>query len=381
MFNRAKIQSLLLDMEKIALHPQQAVKEWLAQTGGKAVGCLPVHSIGAEELIYAAGMLPVGMWGGQTSISMSGQYVQTFCCSVMKGVMELSMKGAYDILSAVISPNTCDTMRCIPLLLRIEKPGIPVIGLVLPDNRKIDAGMDYLEDEFRQVAGELEKISGAKITDAKLKDAILLYNQHRDAVNEFYDLVPDHLDIITPYFRHIVIKSSYFIPRDKHLELLNQLNDLLKQEPKAEFTGKKVVVTGIMAEPLELLNILEELNMAVVADETAHGSRQFRTKPGEEGDPYHCLAERFKYFEGCATVYDPKKQRGLLIRDMVKKYGASGVIVFIMKFCDPEEYDYPFIKADLDEAGISSLYVEIEQQMDSMEQIRTRLQAYSEMLI
>jgi benzoyl-CoA reductase/2-hydroxyglutaryl-CoA dehydratase subunit BcrC/BadD/HgdB len=51
-----------------------------------------------------------------------------------------------------------------------------------------------------------------------------------------------------------------------------------------------------------------------------------------------------------------------------------------MKFCDPEEYDYPFIKKDLDEAGIPHLYMEIEQQMESSEQVQTRLQAFAELL-
>lgn len=380
MSNRKAVETILQKMEKVALNPGQAIREWMSKTGGKAVGCLPIHSVGAEELVHAAGMLPVGLWGGQTTFSKSGQYVQTFCCSIMKAVIENSMGGTYNQLSAIICPNTCDTMRCIPLILRIERPEIPVIGLVLPDNRKIDAGMDYLEDEFRQVAAELEKISGTQITEDKLMDSIRLYNTHRNAMNEFFNLVPDHLDIITPYYRHMGIKSSFFIPREMHLGWLNELNALLKEEPAAEFAGKRVVVTGIITEPLEILKCFNELNIGIVADEMAYGSRQFRTNSGETGEPFRCLAERFKLFEGCATVYDPQKQRGILIREMVKKYSADGVINLIMKFCDPEEYDYPFIKKDLDEAGISSLYVEIEQQMDSMEQVRTRLQAFSEML-
>ena len=52
----------------------------------------------------------------------------------------------------------------------------------------------------------------------------------------------------------------------------------------------------------------------------------------------------------------------------------------MMKFCDPDEFDYPIIKKELDEAGVQQLYVEIEQQMDSVEQLRTRIQSFAEML-
>lgn len=381
MTDHNELTALLQEMEYVANHPGRMINQWKKETGRPVVGCLPIHSIGAEELIHAAGMLPVGLWGGQTAFTRSGEYLQAFCCSIMKAVVEYALIGVYQDLSAVISPNTCDTMRCIPLLLKEINPNCPVIGLVLPDNRKIDAGVEYMQAEFKQVALELEKIAGKEITVEKLQESIELYNAHRQLMNEFYDLAYRHLDVITPYYRHMIVKSSFFVPREQHYEWMQQLNALLKAAPEFDFQGGKVVITGIMAEPVGLLKMLEEFNLAVVADEMAQGSRQFRTLVPAGADPYKRLAERFALFEGCATVYDPVKQRGLLIRDMVKKYDADGVIVLMLKFCDPEEYDYPFIKKDLDDAGISSLYVEIEQQMDSLEQIRTRLQAFQEILV
>ena len=52
----------------------------------------------------------------------------------------------------------------------------------------------------------------------------------------------------------------------------------------------------------------------------------------------------------------------------------------MMKFCDPEEFDYPIFKKELEAANIPILYLEVEQKMDSMEQIRTRVQSFIEML-
>ena len=53
----------------------------------------------------------------------------------------------------------------------------------------------------------------------------------------------------------------------------------------------------------------------------------------------------------------------------------------MMKFCDPEEYDYPIYKAELEEAGVPELYLEIDQQLTTFEQIRTRVQSFTEMLL
>lgn len=375
-----RINELLNQFENAANHPGRMVAEWKAETNGKAVGCLPVHSLGAEELIHAAGMLPVGLWGGQTTISRASEYLQAFCCSIMKAVMEFSLTGVYYDLSAYVVPNTCDTMRCIPLLLKETNPAIPVLGLVYPDNRKIEAGIDYLADEYRQLAQSLAQISGQPISDEALQNSIEIYNQHRAAMNEFLVSANQHLDIITTYYRHVVIKSSFFVPKEKHTAWLKEIIAELNSTPVHDWKRKKVVVTGIMMEPTAVMEMMDEFGLAVVGDDLAQGSRQFRTLVGEGTDPYRRLAERFAAFEGCATVYDPAKLRGSIIKELVEQNQADGAIFMLMKFCDPEEYDYPYIKKDLEEAGIPLLHVEIEQQMESLGQIRTRLQAFSEML-
>lgn len=375
-----EIKQILSKFEHAANHPGQIVRQWKEETGGKVVGCLPVHSSGAEELIHAAGMLPVGLWGGQTGISRASEYLQTFCCSIMKAVMEFALTGVYKDLDAYVSPNTCDTMRCIPLLLKENNPQVPVIGLVLPDHRKIGSGVNYLAEEFRHIGKNFSEISGQAITKESLQNSITVFNQHRSLMNQWLSLANEHLDIITPYYRHMVIKSAFFMPREKHSELLIQLIEALKATAVHEWKGKKVVVTGIMMEPLSVLNMLSDFGLAVVGDDMAQGSRQFRTPVPEDSDPFVRLAQRFADFEGCATVHDPAKLRGSIIKELVKDNQADGVIVMMMKFCDPEEYDYPFIKTDLEAAGIPLMNVEIEQQMDSIEQIRTRLQAFSEML-
>ena len=52
----------------------------------------------------------------------------------------------------------------------------------------------------------------------------------------------------------------------------------------------------------------------------------------------------------------------------------------MMKFCDPEEYDQPFYETELKCAGYPCLSIDVDPQDTSFEQIRTRIQTYSEML-
>ena len=66
--------------------------------------------------------------------------------------------------------------------------------------------------------------------------------------------------------------------------------------------------------------------------------------------------------------------------DLCKKTGATGVVYCQMKFCDPEEYDYPICARALRAEGIQVLQLEIDQQNASYEQARTRIQTFGEMI-
>lgn len=69
-----------------------------------------------------------------------------------------------------------------------------------------------------------------------------------------------------------------------------------------------------------------------------------------------------------------------MLRRMVEENHADGLVVCMMKFCDPEEFDYPLIKAAMEKAGIPCLYLDIDQQLTSFEQTKTRVQVFAEML-
>jgi benzoyl-CoA reductase/2-hydroxyglutaryl-CoA dehydratase subunit BcrC/BadD/HgdB len=64
----------------------------------------------------------------------------------------------------------------------------------------------------------------------------------------------------------------------------------------------------------------------------------------------------------------------------VKEGGLKGVIFLHLKFCEPLIFDYPDLKKGLDREGIPNLFIETELHTSASSQIKTRLQAFSEML-
>lgn len=372
------MESILATMKEAIENPNEAVKNFKKDTGNKAIGCFPVYC--PEEIIHAGGMLPVGIWGGHTELDLTKQYFPAFACSIMQSSLEFGLRGAYNELSAVIIPGMCDTLICLGQNWKVAVPKVPYIALVYPQNRKLESGVKYLVNEFKNIKKELEKICGHEITEEKLQESIDVYNEHRKVMQEFVELSPKYPETIKPSVRNLVIKSGFFMRKEKHTELVKSLIDNLKKMETEECMGSKVILTGISLDSKDILDILEENNITVVGDDLAQESRQFRTLVPEGKDALERLARQWSNIEGCSLAYDPEKKRGSMIVDEVKAKGADGVIFCMMKFCDPEEYDYPVVKGDIESKNIPTLYIEVDQQTSNNEQVRTRIQAFSEML-
>ena len=244
----------------------------------------------------------------------------------------------------------------------------------------MEASNVYMVGEYKCIKEKLENILGVTITDDAINAAIDVYNENRAVMRLFSDVAAMYPQVITPVKRHAVIKARQFMDKAEHTKMVRELICELMQQPVVPFKGKKVVLTGIQAEPDELLNIFEEFGIAVVADDLAQESRQFRTDVPAGNDPLYRLAKQWQNVTACALAIDRDKPRGKFIVDLVKEHGADAVIVCMMKFCDPEEYDYPILLEDFEKANVKNLKIEIDQQSESLEQIRTRVQSFVEMM-
>jgi benzoyl-CoA reductase/2-hydroxyglutaryl-CoA dehydratase subunit BcrC/BadD/HgdB len=365
-------------LSEAALHPKQTVLKTIRETGKDAIGCFPIYT--PDEIVYAAGCVPIGMWGGGTKIRLADKYLQSFCCSVMRSNIEFGLNGVYDMLKAVIIPTFCDTLKCVGENWKTAIPHIPVITAVYPQNRNLPAAIPYLRDEFRRIRAEIERILDVTISDDDLEGSFSVYEDYRDAMRCFVKAASEYPDIIDNKARHLIIKAGYFMDKKPYTRMIRELTAELVAETVKPFRGFRVIVTGLISEPVDILDIFTYNHIAVAGDDLAQESRQFRTKVGDEGDAtdrmIRCIADR----KGDTFLYEEGKSKGEMLLKMFTEYKADAVVAFMMKFCDPEEFDYPIVKEILEKAGVPVLHIETDQHADSYEQIRTRVQSFSEML-
>jgi Benzoyl-CoA reductase/2-hydroxyglutaryl-CoA dehydratase subunit, BcrC/BadD/HgdB len=276
-------------------------------------------------------------------------------------------------------PMLCDTFRGTSGAWRTGVKDVPLIPFIHPQNRTDSGAREFLAEEYRAVRALLEKHTGCAITDKALETSIEIYNDHSAAMREFAEVANDYLDIITPVVRHNVMKSATFLEKGEHTAKVRAIVAELKKLPAHKWQGKKIILSGITAEPVEFLDIFVENNIAVVGDDLAQESRQYRTPIPAGKTPMERLAGQWLNRFGCSTVHEVRSTRGTMLVDIAKKYGAQGVAVCLMRFCDVEEYDYPFISMAVEKAGFHSLCLEIDQSTQNNAQSRTKIQSFAEM--
>lgn len=376
------IETIVQEFAAVAASPKEQLKKYKAE-GKKCVGVMPYYA--PEELVAAAGMMPFGLWGSNDkTIVRAKEYCASFYCTIAQLDLEMLLDGTLDLLDGIITPTICDTLRPMSQNIRVAmSEKLPCIFLAHPQNRRPEYGRRFCLEQYTHIKTELEKISGAPITDEALSETIKVYNRSRAARREFVKLASDHCDVITAVKRGAVLKAAWFMPKSEYTEKLTALNAELKALPVCEWKGVKVVTSGIICDNPKLLEIFDENKVAIAADDVAHESRAFRMDAPETGDPMEALVRQFADQDFDVLLYDEKSsenRRGEHVAKLVRDSGAKGLVLFMQQFCDPEEMEYPSLKKALDEAGIPHIKLGVDQQMRDFGQARTAIQAFADVL-
>lgn len=374
------IEVLFNELKEVSEHPLRQLNAYKAQ-GKKVVGVLPYYA--PEELVHAAGMVPMGIWGSnKKTISMAKEYCATFYCTIAQLALEMLLDGTMDGLDALITPTICDTLRPMSQNYRVAMEGkLRCIFLAHPQNRRPAYGIQFTVDQYSNIKKELEEVCGHEITDEALRNTIKVYNRSRAARRKFAELANQHPEVVTPTRRSVVFRSSWFMLKEEHTEKLEAINAQLEAMPVVPWTGKKIVTSGIICDNPKLLQIFEDNKIAIAADDVAQESRPCIVDASEEGDPMMALAKQFADQDYDILLYDEDSagnRRGEFVAEMVKKSGAQGLVLFMQQFCDPEEMEYPSLKKALEKAGVPHIKLGVDQQMRDFGQASTALQAFAD---
>lgn len=375
-----EIKELLEQFKYYANNPRKQLDKYLAE-GKKAVGVFPYYA--PEEIVYAAGVVPFGVWGGQGSIERAKEYFPTFYYSLALRCLKMALDGTLDGLSASIITTLDDTLRPFSQNYKVGVgQKIPMIFLNHGQHRKEEFGKTYNARIFNKAKEELEKICGVTVTDENLKKAFKVYNENRAEKRKFIKLAAKHPQTIKASDRCYVLKSSYFMLKDEHTALLKQLNTKLEALPEESWDGVRVVTSGIITDTPGLLEVFDAYKVCIVADDVAHESRALKVDIDLSiEDPMLALADQFARMDEDPILYDPDiYKRPKYVVNLAKENNADGCLLFMMNFNDTEEMEYPSLKQAFDAANIPLIKMGYDQQMVDFGQVKTQLETFNEIV-
>ncbi|ADL08451.1 double-cubane-cluster-containing anaerobic reductase [Thermosediminibacter oceani] len=355
--------------------------------GGKVVGTFCVYV--PDELIVAAGAIGIGLCGGSQFWVPDGEKVlPKNTCPLIKSFMGAKITRTcpyFQSCDLLVGETTCDGKK---KAWEILENYADIHVMHLPQMKR-DVDIKAWVQEIEILKEKLEKLTGNEITPDKLKDAIRLINEKRRALKRLYELRKARPVPISGKDALLVSQIAFYDDPERFTSKVNDLCDELEERVKSgegvfPAHAKRILITGTpMAIPnWKLHHIVESSGAVVVCEETCTGTRYFENFVEEASNTlegqFRALAER--YMKTNCACFTPNRGRIDDIIRLAREYEADGVIYYNLQFCQPYAVEYELVRRALQKEGIPVILIETDYSENDSEQVKTRVQAFLEML-
>jgi benzoyl-CoA reductase/2-hydroxyglutaryl-CoA dehydratase subunit BcrC/BadD/HgdB len=302
--------------------------------------------------------------------------METIVCPLVRSCFDLSLKGKYEFLDGLVIPHACDSI--------VRTYDVWKYSLGLGYNHFIN--MPHSDDDSSLEFFEAELATFRKSLGAR---AIELCNQNRARVRELYELRKSAPPLISGAEITRVLTAAMSIPVEESLELLGSvIEEVKKRESAPAGEATRIMVVGAQVDDMAFIKLVEDSGASVIADDLCPGGREHWSDVDVTRAPLGGIAERYLRKINCGRTYremggtyaEYLEHRFGHIGRAIKDFKADGVILYIYKYCDPFGFEVPQVKGYIESLGTPVLYLEDEYSMSTIGRMRTRIQAFLELI-
>ena len=352
-------------------------REWLAKNDGEVVGCF--CSYVPEELIYAAGLLPVRMLGSHEPQDVTEPHIFGMYCPFCRDVLAQGLKGRYDYMKGIVLAQSCLHLRQTFTSWKNHVPDDYAFYLYMPNKVQTKHARSFYPGELTKLRESLQKWTGRTITNEALRETAELYNENRRLTHEIYDLRKGPNPAVSGLEAMVVVASSFMVDKKEHNAELKRILPQLKSRTLGRETGGRLMIVGSENDDTEFIKMVESVGATVVVDDHCTGSRYFWNYTQFTDDIMQNISDRYLDRPACPTKDWEDRTRFPHILKLARDFNAEGVILIQQKFCDPHECDMVPLKEFLNENDLPTLFLEFDVTVPAG-QMRIRVEAFLEML-
>lgn len=364
---------------QVSKDPAAYARQWKETSKGKIVGHFCSYT--PQELIVATGALPFRILNSGAEISRADAYLQAYCCSLVRGALEDALAGRLDFLDGAVFPHTCDSIQRLSDIWRLNAGFAFHADIILPVKLNTESASEYMYAVLKRFKSELKTALDVDISDEMLRKAIQTCNRVRKSLRRLYAISRKNPTALSRSDLHAVARAALVMDRNELADRLEAMAVVLEDpSAPAPAPAKRLILSGGLCNMPDVYQVVETSGGRVVWDDFCSGGRYHEGRVDETGDPLQALTRHYSTRSVCPAKHSGLFDRGRHLVDKVRTHQADGVIFMLLKFCDPHGFDYPYMKKMLDDEGIASVLVEVDDQASGQGQLKTRIEAFMEML-
>lgn len=358
------------------------------RNGGKKIMGY-VSALAPSEIITAASFMPLRMKGDvHEPITKANAQIETIVCPFVRSIFDLTLKGRYKYLDGIVIPHICDSLSRTYDIWDYNLQ-LPYFHFLNVPHVTDGPSLEFFKEVLRTFIKSLEKFTENKITNEDLNKAVEAYNQNRETMRQLYELRKFDPPLISGVEMTKVLVAAMSLPVEESTGLIHSVIDEVKKREKMS-SGKspRIMIVGDQIDDIALIEIIEKTGAWMVIDDMSIGSKIYWPDVELKNNPIDGIAERYLrkiklptlYTETGGTYQNNLEERFGHIRQFIKDFKVDGVILFIYKYCDPFGFEVPAAKSYIESLGTPVLYLEDEYSMSTLARLKTRVEAFLEMI-
>lgn len=359
----------------------------LKKQGKRIIGYLCAFT--PVEIITAAGFMPFRIKGDVNEpITKADAEMETIVCPLVRSCFDVSLKGRYEFLDGIVIPHACDSI-CRTYDVWKYTLGLTYSHLINMPHAADKPSIEFYKAELNTFRRSLGRFAGREISAQSLTQAISLYNQNRAKVRELYELRKANPPLISGAEVAKSLIAGVSIPVAEATELINSVIKEVKERGGVlAAKSARLMVVGAQVDNIAFIDLIENSGAWVVADDLCPGAREFFSDVAVTLDSIDGIAERYLRKIYCGRTFRERRggyqeyleQRFGHIGRFIRDFKVDGVVLYIYKYCDPFGFEVPAMKSYIESKGTPVLYLEDEYSMSTIGRLRTRIQAFLELL-
>ena len=339
-----------------------------------------------QEIAMAAGAVVVSLCStSDETIGEAERDLPRNLCPLIKssyGFAKTDKCPYFYFSDIIVGETTCDGKKKMYEYLGEFKP---VHVMQLPNCQKGEKSFELWKSEIVRLKEKLEEFFEVKISEDKIKEAIILKNMERQGLKDFYSLGklnPPALsgtDILK-----VVYGSTFKFDKEECIEEVRSITEKVKreyEEGKRLDSKPRILITGcpIGGATEKVVKAIEDNGAYVVAFENCTVSKANDLLVDENKDVFDALAEKYLSI-GCSCM-SPNPNRLESIGRIIEEYKIDGVVDVILQACHTYAVETLSIKRFTnDKFNIPYMAIETDYSQSDIAQLNTRMTAFIEML-